>query len=320
MMSKVNLLLFSFVIETYHATQTEPDIVPLQSLEVVDIAGNGVEENEVLSHALANVSLSDHAEGWAIKRSSDFVNKYPRRTADGSLSAGTPDNPNHLLGSFPYLFPYGLGGFEVDHPDPVSYEVHSCWALHYSDKHFCEDHFFMLQIFGVLQKWQICAAATLQILQWLFLRYEHAIHTLKPSNLEQARAEERAHLLLSNGAIRSFQHILSAVCSKVMGTDELWIKICSLIWGMCMMKNPPSIWLTINLADTQDPIAQVLSGQEIDLDHFAKLDEWLSEATITLDPYAFASFFHFMINAILWELLGIRGYKCGDTLNLLQAV
>ena len=40
-----------------------------------------------------------------------------------------------------------------------------------------------------------------------------------------------------------------------------------------------------------------------------KLDKQLSEATITSDPYASVSFFHFMINAILWELLGIRGYK-----------
>ena len=315
MMSKVNLLLFSFVIETYHAAQTEPDIVPLQSLGVVDVAGNGVEENEVLSHAFANVSLSDRAEGWAIKRSSDFVNEYPRRTTDGSLSAGTPDDPNHLLGSFPYLFPYGLGGFEVDRPNPVSYEAHSRWALRYSDKRFREDHFFMFQIFGVLQKRQICAAATLQISQRSFLRYERAIRTLKPSDLEQAGAEERAHLPLSNGAIRSFRHTLSAVRSKVMGTDESRIKIRSLIWGMCMMKNPPSIWLTINPADTQDPIAQVLSGQDIDLDHFAKLDERPSEAAITSDPYASASFFHFMINAILRELLGIRGYKRGQSIQ-----
>ena len=147
------------------------------------------------------------------------------------------------------------------------------------------------------------------------MQYERAIRTLKPSNLEQAGAEERAHLPLSNGAIRSFRHALSAVRSKVMGTDESQIKIRSLIWGMCMMKNPPSIWLTINPADTQDPIAQVLSGQDIDLDHFAKLDERPSEAAITSDPYASASFFHFMINAILRELLGIRGYKRGQSIQ-----
>ncbi|KAF8257143.1 hypothetical protein EI94DRAFT_1433988, partial [Lactarius quietus] len=213
-------------------------VVPLQSLGVVDVAANGIKENEVLAHALANVSLSERAEGWAIKRSSDFVNKYPRRTAEGTLSSGTPDDPNHLLGTFPDLFPYGLGGFE-----------------------------------------------------------------------------ERAHKPLSNDTIRSFRHTLSAVRSKVMGTDESRIKIRSLIWGMCMMKNPPSIWLTINLADTQDPIAQVLCGQEIDLDHFAKYDERPSEIAITSDPYTSASFFHFIINAILQELLGIKGSKRGQPIQ-----
>ncbi|KAF8258486.1 hypothetical protein EI94DRAFT_1621851, partial [Lactarius quietus] len=205
----------------------DAEVVPLQSLGVVDVAANGIKENEVLAHALANVSLSERAEGWAIKRSSDFVNEYPRRTA--------------------------------------------------------EDHFFMFQVFGVLQKRQL--------------------------------SEERAHKPLSNDTIRSFRHTLSAVRSKVMGTDESRIKIRSLIWGMCMMKNPPSIWLTINPADTQDPIAQVLCGQEIDLDHFAKYDERPSEIAITSDPYASASFFHFIINAILQELLGIKGSKCGQPIQ-----
>ena len=166
---KVNLFTHSFTIETYHDTKTEPDVVPLQSLSVVDVAGNGVEENEVLSHALANVSMSDCEEGWAIKRSSNFVNEYARRAADGSLSARTADSPNHILGTFPYLFPYGLGGFEVHHSTPVSYKAHSHWALRYSDKCFQEDHFFMFQVFGVLQKRQICVAAMLQISQRSFL-------------------------------------------------------------------------------------------------------------------------------------------------------
>jgi hypothetical protein len=147
---KVNLFIGSFTTESYLLAEAE--VVPLQSLGVVDVAANGITENEVLAHALANISQSERAKGWAIKRSSDFVNEYPQRTAEGTLSAGTPDDPNHLLGTFPYLFPYGLGGFEVDHPTPVSYEAHSRWALRYSDKSFRKDHFFMFQVFGVLQK------------------------------------------------------------------------------------------------------------------------------------------------------------------------
>jgi hypothetical protein len=57
--------------------------------------------------------------------------------------------------------------------------------------------------------------------------------------------------------MRSLWQNLTTVRTKVMGTYESHIKIWSLIWGMCLKKSPPSIWLTVNPANTQDPIAQV---------------------------------------------------------------
>lgn len=296
---------------TYTCHCLAPDIIPLQSLGVVDVGGNDMEENEVLAHALANVARSDRAEGWAIKRSSDFVNEYPRLTPEGKRSAGTPENPNHLLGTFPTLFPYGEGGFEVDRPQCVSYHAHSRWALRYSDKRFRLDHFFIFQSFGVLQKREICSAASLQMSKQCYLRHERAIRSLSSADFAVAGAEEKARKRLSNDTIRSFRKSLTAVRSKVMGTDESCIKIRSLIWGMCMMKNPPSIWLTINPADTQDPIAQVFCGEEIDLDNFVRSIDRPSDVAVASDPYASASFFHFMVNAILRELLGIQGSKNG---------
>lgn len=96
-----------------------------------------------------------------------------------------------------------------------------------------------------------------------------------------------------------------------MGTDESRIKIRALIWGMCVRKNPPSIWLTINPADTQDPIAQVLCGEHIDLDRFDAFDDHPADAAIAGDPYASACFFHLTINAILQCLLGISSSRRG---------
>jgi hypothetical protein len=278
--------------------------MPLHSLGVVDVAATGVEENEMLAHALVNLTQRDRAEGWAVKRSSDFVNEYPRRDAEGALSEGTSDNPNHLLGTFPCLFPYGRGGFEVDRPIPVPYDAHGRWSIRYSDKRFREDHLFIFQIFGVLQKRQLCAAAALQISKHCFLREENAIRSLKPSDFELAAAEERARKPFSNPVIRSLRRNLSAVRAKVMGTDESRIKICSLIWGMCIKKCPPSIWLTINPADTQDPIAQVL-----DLDDFAAFDKKPSSVAIAADPFASARFFHLVVEAVLQALLGIKGFQ-----------
>ncbi|KAH9033810.1 hypothetical protein EDB85DRAFT_1816708, partial [Lactarius pseudohatsudake] len=77
-------------------------------------------------------------------------------------------NPNHLLGSFPCLFPYGLGGFEVDRPRKVSYQAHARRVLRYADKRFRKDLHFIFQVFGVIQKRQVCAAATLQMSKTIF--------------------------------------------------------------------------------------------------------------------------------------------------------
>ena len=78
---------------------------------------------------------------------------------------------------------------------------------------------------------------------------------------------------------------------------------------MCIKKNPPSLWLTINPADTQDPIAQVLCREDINLDSFCAIDNHANAASVAADPFASASFFQLMINAVLQELLSIKGYS-----------
>ena len=283
--------------------------MPLRSLGVVDVAANDVTDNDVLAHALLNVSDHDKAQGWAVRRSSDFVNEYPRRNSAGELTSGTFENPNHLLGSFPCLFPYGCGGLEVQRSVKVSYEAHVRWCLRYHDKRFRLDLHFIFQVFGVLQKREMCSSASLQISKRAFQRHEAAIRNLKPEDLAAAGVEEQAGKSYSHPVIRSLRSNLTSIRAKVMGTDESRIKIRSRIWGMCMMKNPPSVWLTINPADTQDPIAQVLTGQEIDLDNFNALDMHPSPVAVASDPFASAAFFHHIVNAVLDSLLGIKARR-----------
>src|ERR1700761_3030575 len=274
----------------YSPFETDADAIPLRSLGVVDVAATNVNDNEILAHALANVSQSEKGAAFAVRRGGIHVNEYPRRNSDGSLSDGCGDDPSHLLGSFPCLFPYGQGGFEVARPLKVSYEAHCRWALRYADKRFCKDFHFIFQVFGVLQKRQLCAAAVLQISRPAFSRYKNDILRLQPSDFENAAAEESAQKQFSNPTIKALRRDLTSIRAKVMGTDESRIKIRALIWGMCIKKGPPSIWLTINPADTQDPIAQVLSGHDADLDNFNELDHELCDSSVTTDPYASACF------------------------------
>lgn len=121
-----------------------PLIIPISAHGVIDIEGLQIPERELMAHALVN-SISDGnglkpdedvTERYAYKRGGCYINEYPRKRGDGTQYEGDPDFPNHLLGSFPTLFPYGKGGFETDRPIKVSYERHIRWALRYHDKRY----------------------------------------------------------------------------------------------------------------------------------------------------------------------------------------
>lgn len=288
-------------------TLVESNVLPLQSHGVLDSEAADVSNNQVLAHAFANTSASAE-ERYTVKFGSDFVNEYPRRNAHGEDTAGDLDNPNHLLGAFPCLFPYGMGGFEVNRPRPISYENHAKWAMRYADKRFRKDLHFMFQLFGVIQKRQVCRAAVLQVQKKTFHDHEEAFRTLTPHDLSVASVEESNHKAHSNPVVRSLKQHVNAVCTKVIGTDESRTNIRALIWGMTMIKNPPSLWITLNPSDTHDPIAQVFVGEEINLDAFdpdGGPDAYHRSLNIASDPFGAARFFHYVVHAILEHLFGV---------------
>jgi hypothetical protein len=68
------------------------------------------------------------------------------------------------------------------------------------------------------------------------------------------------------------------------------------------------IWITINPADTQDPIAQVFAGVEIDLDNFCNTAGPTNNqraSNVAGDPFSSAKYFHFIVKCLLEILFGI---------------
>jgi hypothetical protein len=287
-------------------------VVPLQSLGVVDVGGNDVSERDALTYALANVSEKEKNKSFAIKRGNQFVNEYPRVDSEGSRTDGGPDNPNHLLGAFPTLYCYGKGVIEDRRPIAVGYGDHVRCDLQYWDKRFRTDFHYVFQVFGVLQKRQVCRSAGLQIKKKDFLKHEGMIRSLKPSDLTEAAAEEKRHVPFSNPAVRCLRRHISSTRAKVMGTDESRVSVRSKVWSLTAQIGPPSLWCTINPADTADPIAQVFAGADIDLDRFISgrgPDATTRSNTIAGDPFASAKYFHFVIDSVLETLFGIKAAK-----------
>ncbi|KAF7301695.1 ATP-dependent DNA helicase [Mycena indigotica] len=214
------------------AVETEecpPAVFPLQSHGAIDISGDAVTDQDLFREATRNFAPSSNAKDYAVRPGSTFVNEYPREDA-GQRTDGGPSNANHLLGTFPLLFPYGLGGLEVDRRTKVSYEEHVRWALQYDDGRFRRDLYFMFQVFGVQIKRQICRSACLQLDFNTFFQNREAFQRLTPADFLVASKEEESKKTISNPVIRAFRKQITAVRARVMGTDENRVAIRAQVW------------------------------------------------------------------------------------------
>jgi hypothetical protein len=240
--------------------KTEPAAFPLQAHGVVDVHGDSVPDSELMAHALSNVG-SVVQKDFLIRKGSAFINKYPQRDEHKQRFDGGPENPNHMLGAFPVLFPYGKGGIEVDREDDVGYKTHVRWALEYAEPRFRKDFYFIFQAFRVVQKRQVCRSAGVQMKRSAFIANKVSFLKLKAQDFISTSAEENRHVAFSNPVIRSLRKQLTSLRARVMGTDESCISIRAQVWGMNLYFNLPSIWATLSLLDTSDPIVQVFGGE-----------------------------------------------------------
>jgi len=259
---------------------------------VIDVEGCDISSTELMARAFANSTNEHTPEDYYIRRGSAFVNEYARTdTTTGLRNNGGPSSPNHLLGCFPTLFPYGTRRFETNRPINVPYETHAKWSMLYVDRCFRKNLQFPFQIFGVCQKREVCRSAVLQMKRPQFTQQKNLISTLKPQDLIKASQEETHKVRFSNPAVQALRDHLCATRMRVKGTDESRHHVRSKIWGTNLICNPPSLWITINPPDSQDPIAQVFAGAEIDLDKFCNMDGPTStqRATNTAeDPFSSA--------------------------------
>ena len=79
---------------------SEPAVLPLSHLGVVNIDAVEVTDTELMAHALANCSHPIREEDYMIRRGSAFVNEYARvDPMMGQRNDGGPGDANHLLGT-----------------------------------------------------------------------------------------------------------------------------------------------------------------------------------------------------------------------------
>ena len=128
-------------------------------------------------------------------------------------------------------------------------------------------------------------------------------------DLQVAQMDEEAHRPIMNEHVQSLRHHLFAMSSHVLASGQMQRSYHSQIWGTCLWLRPPSLWLTINPMDYEDPIVQVWAGEQVDMDRFMNImgpDANQRVRNMVHDPFASASFFNFIIRTMLETLFGIH--------------
>ena len=248
---------------------------------------------------LANLWKEGREGGYAVRHSQNAVRDFPPRAGE----------PNYFERAFPILFPYGIGGIEADRPVHLDYRDHIKWALQFHDRRFRRHESFSFIAFAILQRRQALNSARLQMQRHSFDRNAHIISTIRPKDLKKAEEEEVHGRPISNVAVKTLFSQIRATAARVLGSDATRYRNRNKMWSTTTALNPPSLWVTINFNDLHDPVAQIFSGESIDMDHFEnKTGPSLQTRAwnIARDPYAAAAYFHFMIRLIFRTLFGIE--------------
>jgi hypothetical protein len=283
--------------------------VPLQVSGSFDTDLSNISSEDLMAMAMIN-TWNEKEGGYLVRHGSkplrDFGRPSKAQTHPSSIQV---EAGNLFERAYPCLYPYGVGGIEGEQLSPLDFQEHIRWALEYHDARFRTHHIFPFHAFSIVQRRQALFSARIQIRRKDFERYARAVQTIDADKLRQATKEEEQGRPISDPAIRLLRKHVHTGTGRVQGSNQSRYQLRSQIWSTSIRKGPPTLWITVNPSDLHDPIAQILAGEQIDLDAFlatAGPNKDDRAKTIANDPYAASKFFHFIIQTMFETLFAIK--------------
>lgn len=220
-------------------------------------------------------------------------------------------NPQLYPGMFPWLFPYGFGGFDNDHmPLPLHRATHIRSLLMYYDRRFQIDEYFSFLAFNQMQ-----IAQTIHGGRLLVTRKNFENVTEKILALDMAALQQLTDRALENGFVRAEDDAEKAVLEIISTLDHIGghvpgsntqrryqrNEIRSLMYEM----KTPAFFITFAPVDFKSPICLYYSGHRIDLSPLCPANDSFKQRMniIAENPVACARFFHLMVKLFIKIIL-----------------
>ena len=232
---------------------------------------------------------------------------------------------------YPTLFPYGIGGIEDKcRTVAISFENHIKHLLSLADRRFQEHYSFLFMAFNIIQRRKLLLHTSLKVKRTKFGRWTDKFKSISPTTIENliSKSSDGKYPVAQNNEERDVLELMrdvNTVTSHVPGSAASRVNMRNEIRALTMKVGLPSFFITVNPADTRNPIVKFLAGNDINID--ALLPEqvpnpWEQSILIAKNPVIAAQFFDIYLKAFISTVLGYdmtRKDLTGGALGLVKA-
>ena len=266
----------------------DDDTLIMESSGVLDLDGNSVVTGDQLQSAVHNL------------QGTMLIPHGPSPTTDYN-------NPSLWIGAYPWLFPYGSGGPEIERKRCISLKKYIKHLLLHADARFRLDISFKFHVFNILQKRGVSLHTSLMIKQTNFSHAASKINNVTHETLVKLCNTVSTKTQCDND-VKTLMQKLTSAGSKIQGSAYSKKVHRREIHGLMVHFGMPAFWISICPTDIQSPILLLLAGEEIDYDFIGNLENFSTSSKraeiAARDPIAASLYFNVIIDAFTEFLLG----------------
>ena len=222
-------------------------------------------------------------------------------------------NPSLLPMLYPTLFPYGIGGVEDRRRTvAISFENHVKHLLSLADRRFQEHYSFLFVVFNIIQRRKLLLHTSLKVKRSKFRSWAEKYKSISPTTIETLveKSSDGKYPVAQNDEERNVLELMrdvNTINSHIPGSAAARVNMRNEIRALMIKVGLPSFFITVNPADTRNPIVKFLAGSDIDVD--ALLPEqvpnpWEQSILVAKNPVVAARFFDIYLKAFISTVLG----------------
>ena len=175
------------------------DTVLMDSTGIIDMEGSSVHSTDQLNSAIHSLQGTMYVPHGSIP-----VNEY--------------NNPSLWLGSYPWLFPYGKGGPEINRKVPVSLKAYIKHLLLLADRKFSRDTSLKFHAFNVLQKRDVSLHTSLLVRRSGFHSTAARIDSLNHESMVQLLQSVENRTPITDPNLKTLMNSLSSAGAHIHGS------------------------------------------------------------------------------------------------------